>query len=68
MSISIEMLPFVLIITAVVPALLAIRLAKKQHRSKLTSGVVTFVLGFTWVGGWIYLAIMNLLQPKEKLK
>lgn len=29
----------------------------------LVSGVVTFALGFTWVGGWIYLGIMNFKPP-----
>jgi len=66
MNFSAGILPYILIFTAIVPALLAIRLAKKQNRSRLTSGVVTFALGFTWIGGWIYLAIMNLLQPKKE--
>ena len=65
MSIGGDVLVYVLLLTAVAPAILAIRLAAKQNRSRLTSAVVTFVLGFTWAGGWIYLAIMNLMQPKE---
>lgn len=63
MNINVAMVPYILIFTSVLPALLAIRLAKKQERSKLTSGVVTFVLGFTYIGGWIYLAVMNLVEP-----
>ncbi|RYV01828.1 hypothetical protein SOPP22_15855 [Shewanella sp. OPT22] len=64
MNISMSLMPYILLITGVLPALFAMRLAAKQNRSVLTSGVVTFVLGFSWVGGWIYLAIMNLLAPK----
>ncbi len=63
MNIDVAMAPYILILTAVLPALFAIRLAKKQERSMLTSGVVTFALGFTWIGGWIYLGIMNFKQP-----
>lgn len=65
MNINIAMVPYILLITAVLPALFAIRLAKKQERSMLTSGVVTFALGLTWIGGWIYLGIMNFKQPKQ---
>lgn len=54
MNIDVAMAPYILILTAVLPALFAIRLAKTQERSMLTSGVVTFALGFTWIGGWIY--------------
>jgi hypothetical protein len=31
----------------------------------LTSGLVTFVLGFTWISGWIFLGIMNFKQPVQ---
>lgn len=65
MEINIAMVPYILIFTSVIPALLAMRLAKKQRRSMLTSGVVTLFLGLTWIGGWIYLGIMNLLAPKK---
>ncbi len=65
MDINVAMVPYILVLTAVLPALFAIRLAKKQERSMLTSGVVTFALGFTWIGGWIYLGIMNFKQPKH---
>jgi heme/copper-type cytochrome/quinol oxidase subunit 3 len=63
MDINVAMVPYILILTGVLPALFAIRLAKKQQRSMLTSGVVTFALGFTWIGGWIYLGIMNFKKP-----
>lgn len=66
MSISANTLYYLLIFTAILPAILAIRLAKKQNRSKLTSGLITFVFGLSLIGGWIYLAIMNLVPPKEK--
>ncbi|MDP5208451.1 hypothetical protein [Microbulbifer sp. 2205BS26-8] len=65
MNISISLMPYILLVTAVVPTLFAIRLAKKQNRSMLTSGAVTFCLGFTWIGGWIYLAVMNLMRPQQ---
>jgi hypothetical protein len=65
MNINVAMVPYILILTCVLPALFAIRLAKKQERSMLTSGVVTFALGFTWIGGWIYLAIMNFKKPVQ---
>jgi hypothetical protein len=65
MNINVAIVPYILIFTAVLPALFAVRLAKKQERSMLTSGVVTFALGFTWIGGWIYLGIMNFKQPKQ---
>lgn len=65
MNIDVAIVPYILLVMAVLPAILAIRLAKKQNRSMLTSGVVTFALGFTWIGGWIYLGIMNLKQPKQ---
>jgi hypothetical protein len=32
----------------------------------LISGLVTFFLGFTWIGGWVYLGCMNLFKPKEE--
>ncbi|MBM7074106.1 hypothetical protein JQC92_19055 [Shewanella sp. 202IG2-18] len=64
MNISMSLMPYILLITGVIPALFAMRLAKKQNRSVLTSGVVTFALGVTWIGGWVYLAIMNLFAPK----
>ncbi|MCG7570534.1 hypothetical protein MHM89_11380 [Pseudoalteromonas sp. CNC9-20] len=57
---------YILFFTSLLPALLAVRLAIKQNRSKLTSGLVAFILGFTLIGGWAYLAVMNLLEPKEK--
>jgi hypothetical protein len=63
MNINVAMVPYILVLTAVLPALFAILLAKKQGRSMLTSGVLTFALGFTWVGGWIYLGIMNFKKP-----
>jgi hypothetical protein len=59
------MLPYILVLTSVLPAIFAIRLAKKQERSMFTSGVVTFALGFTLIGGWIYLAIMNLTRSEQ---
>jgi hypothetical protein len=69
MNISVGFLPYILVFTAVLPAIFAVSLASKQNRSRLTSGVVTFALVYsTWIGGWIHLAIMNLLQPKEESK
>jgi hypothetical protein len=65
MDINVAMVPYILILMAVLPTLFAIRLAKKQERSMLTSGVVTFALGFTWIGGWIYLGVMNFKQPVQ---
>ena len=65
MDINVAMVPYLLILTAVLPTLFAIRLAKKQDRSMATSGVVTFALGFTLFGGWIYLGFMNFKQPKQ---
>ena len=65
MDINVTIVPYILFLTAFLPALFAIRLAKKQGRSMLTSGVVTFALGFTWIGGWIYLGIMNFKQPVQ---
>ncbi|WP_133407464.1 hypothetical protein [Parashewanella tropica] len=65
MNINITLLPYLLIFTSLIPALLAIRLAKKQKRSAMTSGAVTFAFGFTWIGGWLYLAVMNFLPPKR---
>ncbi|MBO9491794.1 hypothetical protein J7384_15650 [Endozoicomonas sp. G2_1] len=67
MDINVSMVPYLFIFFAIIPALLAVRLAKKQKRSALTSGVLCFVLGFTGFGGWLYLAIMNLLAPKVDL-
>ena len=52
------------IFNTVVPALLACYLAKKQSQSILVSGFVTFALGFTFIGGWIYLGLMNIFKPK----
>lgn len=66
MNIDASIVKYLYIITAIIPALLAMRLAKKQKRSILTSGIVTFFLGLTFIGGWIYLAIMNLLAPKSE--
>lgn len=68
MDINVAMVPYILILTAVLPAIFAIRLAKKQERSMLTSGVVTFALGFTWIGGWIYLGVMNFKQPVKAVE
>ncbi len=65
MKISVALVPYILLLTAVLPASFAIFLAKKQGRSMLISGVVTFALGFTWIGGWIYLGVMNFKQPKQ---
>ncbi|MFS1524580.1 hypothetical protein ACL7TT_10770 [Microbulbifer sp. 2304DJ12-6] len=45
MNINITLMPYILLVTAVIPALFAIRLAKKQNRSMLTSGAVTFFWG-----------------------
>jgi len=56
----------ILICITLLPSLLAMRLAKKQNRSVLTSGIVTFILGLTVIGGWLYLAIMNLYAPKPE--
>ena len=65
MSINVALVPYLLLFTAVLPAILAIRLAHRQNRSLLTSGVVTLILGFTFIGGWVYLGAMNLFNPKN---
>ncbi|MBU2978532.1 hypothetical protein [Alteromonas sp. C1M14] len=57
------MIPYILVFTAVLPALFAARLARQQERSMLVSSVFSFALGFTLLGGWIYLGIMNFKQP-----
>ena len=67
MNIDASLMPNILIFTALIPALLAARLAKKQERSVLTSFIVTFAFGFTMIGGWLYLAIMNLVKPKQSI-
>ncbi|MDO6548695.1 hypothetical protein [Pseudoalteromonas carrageenovora] len=66
MNISANFIYIILIFSSLIPALLSLRLAAKQNRSKLVSALVTFVLGFTFIGGWIYLAVMNLVNPKNK--
>lgn len=69
MNIDVGMVPFIAMLTAILPAIFAIRLANKQERSMLTSGAVTFALGlFTWIGGWIYLFVMNFKQPVKVLE
>ena len=66
MNISANFVYIILIFSSLIPALLSLRLAAKQNRSKLVSALVTCVLGFTFIGGWIYLAVMNLVNPKNK--
>ena len=56
---------FFLCFTTVFPAILAVRLAAQQNRSKLVSSIITFVLGFTLIGGWLYLGLLNLLSPRS---
>jgi hypothetical protein len=51
--------PVILFFIALLPAILAYRIAKQQGRSKLGATLITFFLGiFTLVGSWIYLAII----------
>ncbi|NMP15451.1 hypothetical protein [Thalassotalea sp. Y01] len=57
--------PYIMLFSAVIPALLAVYQAKIRGRSKLISGMATFALGFTFIGGWLYLA--TLMFSKEKL-
>mgnify|MGYP000373219242 FL=1 len=65
MNISANFIYIILIFSSLIPALLSVRLAAKQNRSKLVSAFVTFALGFTFIGGWIHLAVMNLVNPKN---
>jgi hypothetical protein len=68
MNISLSVIPYILFFVCVVPAILAVYLAGKQGRSKILSGLITFMLGLlTWVGGWLYLGLMNLVKPKKTL-
>ena len=67
MNINASLVPYILIFTALIPALLAARLAKKQGRSVLTSFIITFAFGFTMIGGWLYLAVMNIIKPKQTM-
>jgi len=66
MNINIGIVPYILVFTAVIPALLAFLVAKKQGRSTVACPAVALVLGLSWIGGWLYLAVLTLLAPKQE--
>ena len=65
MNINIGLAPYILIFTSIIPALLAFWVAKKQGRSAVACSAVALVLGLSWVAGWLYLAVLTLLAPKQ---
>lgn len=64
MNINVALVPYILLFTSIVPALLAFWVSKKQGRSTVTCSAVALFLGLSWIGGWIYLAVLTLLAPK----
>lgn len=65
-SLSLTAYTVILVFISVLPALLAFGVAKKQGRPAITAAAVAFFLGLTWLGGWLYLAVLTLLSPKKE--
>ena len=60
MTINMTFAPLILFFIAIFPAFLGYRVAKNTNRSKFATAAIVFFLGlFTWVGGWLYLALIN---------
>ena len=66
MSTSLVLFPYSFLFTSIIPAILAFSVAKKQGRSSVACAAVAAVLGLSWVGGWLYLAVLTLLAPKHE--
>ncbi|AQQ67046.1 hypothetical protein Mag101_04865 [Microbulbifer agarilyticus] len=65
MNMNLAFFPYWFLFASVLPAVLAFWVARKQGRSSVACALVALVLGLSWAGGWLYLAVLTLLSPKS---